>query len=393
MRITMVSSAPWCQVAPFLDLCYVSRGFCVKVDPTGLAAGVHTARIRAYDSANINKGTLFEVPVTVVQPDRIDCTKSNVFTIEPTTFKAGAIHRQFLVVPPKATWAILRLRSPNSTATIPARFMVHTLQLVPQRYCKQLETQKVLSVANESATVHAFKCLENNVLEVCIAKLWSHIGDARLEASVEFRGLYAGPSHTMHSASGIQRINIAAMQTDDALPAVQLKTAVMVLKPSESKCTPLTAAERDVIPNGQRQIYQQIFTYSLNLAKAQEVALYAPLFSDVLYESEYESQFWLLFDANKMQVGCGDAGSKSSFIKLEKGDYVVRLQVRHEKREALEKIAEATMLAKFKLATPLSLDCYLSYKEAVQQGKKCTTFLVGCRAVRPIYIAPLANEK
>lgn len=392
MRITMVASQPWCQVAPFLDLCYVARSFVVKVDPTGLAAGVHTARIRAYDSSAIEKGTLFEIPITVIQPDRIDLTASNVFHIQPpATFKSGAIYRQFIAVPPKATWAILRLRSPNSTPTIPARFMVHTLQLVPQRYCKQLETQKVLSVANESETTHVFKCLENNVLEVCLAKLWSHIGDARLEATLEFRGLHCGPAHTMHSANGVQRINVAAMQTDDALPVIQLKTAVMVLKPSESKCSPLAA--RDVIPNGQRQIYQQVFTYNLSLTKAQEVALYAPMFSDVLYESEFESQFWMVFDSNKMQIGCGDAGSKSAFIKLEKGEYVVRLQVRHEKREILEKIVEATMLAKFKLTTPLSLDCYLSYKEAVKQGKKCPTVTVSTKAVLPIYVAPLANEK
>lgn len=44
IRATMVSSEPWVQVGSFLDLSYTSRSFSVKVDPTGLPPGVHTAR-------------------------------------------------------------------------------------------------------------------------------------------------------------------------------------------------------------------------------------------------------------------------------------------------------------------------------------------------------------
>jgi len=48
-----------------------------------------------------------------------------------------------------------------------------------------------------------------------------------------------------------------------------------VLKPTEAKISPLSAT-RDVIPEG-RQVYQNLLVFNLNVAKAAEVALYAPI--------------------------------------------------------------------------------------------------------------------
>jgi tripeptidyl-peptidase II len=132
----------------------------------------------------------------------------------------------------------------------------------------------------------------------------------------------------MHSANAVHKIEVSTLSQEEVYPAICLKTAVMVLKPAESKITALTA--RDVIPPG-RQIYQNVLKYNLSLAKAQEVALYAPMFYKVLYEAEFESQFWMLFDGNKQLLLTGDAYSNTNYLKLEKGDYVVKLQVRHEK--------------------------------------------------------------
>lgn len=115
-------------------------------------------RVRAYDSSDIAKGTLFEVPVTVVQPAKLDIRQSNIFTYPMANYKPNTINRNFICVPNKATWAIVKLRSPNTLPDIPAKFWVHTMQVLPQRYCKALETQKILSVSCENFATHAFKC-------------------------------------------------------------------------------------------------------------------------------------------------------------------------------------------------------------------------------------------
>lgn len=397
VRLTLVASEPWVKCGTFLDLSYMARTFIVNVDPTSLLPGVHTARIRAYDTADLAKGTVFEVPITVVQPILIDLSHSNIYQLPVQPYKSSTITRTFLQVPAKCTWALLRLRSPNSINTMPARFFVHTLQIVSQRYCKDYETQRLFSVSQDAQTVHAFRVVENNVLELCIAKFWSTAGIADLVASIEFRGIQTGataavaaPMHVMHSANGIHRIDLTAPIAEEVLPAIQLKNAVQVLRPNETRISPL--GMRDCLPEA-RQIYQNVLTYALHLAKAQELSVHVPLLSDVLYESEFESQLWQVFDCNKQQVACGDAYSADTFYKLEKGDYVVRMQVRHERRDLLEKANEANVLVTFKLASPLTLEVYRTYTSAVRATKKMSSGTVPTDMVVPIFVTPLLNEK
>jgi tripeptidyl-peptidase II len=68
-------------------------------------------------------------------------------------------------------------------------------------------------------------------------------------------------------------------------------------------------------------------------------------------------------------------------------------KVRHEKKEMLEKISEAVMLVNIKLTSPLSLDVYKTYNQAITNGKKIASVQMPARMTRPIYIAPLSNEK
>lgn len=194
----------------------------------------------------------------------------------------------------------------------------------------------------------------------------------------------------MHGASGVHRVDLTSLAREELIPSIQLKTASMVLKPTDSKISPLT--NRDVLPNG-RQVYQNLLTYVLNLSKPQEVAFSLPLLNNVLYESEFESQFFMCFDSNRRQILCGDAYSGGNYYKLSKGEYTIKVQVRHEKKDLLEKVNEATLTASFKLASSLSLDIYSSYRAALLNEKKVTSFTVPAARSVPFYIAPLSAEK
>lgn len=239
--------------------------------------------------------------------------------------------------------------------------------------------------------INDFISQQNNILEVCIAKYWSNFGDTSLKSSIEFHGIRMNGDKTMtHGAGGVHRINVTTLGREDFVPTIQLKAAQMVLKPTESKIAPLSA--RDVLPHG-RQIYQNLLTYNLNLSKSQEVAFSLPLLTHVLYESEFDSQLWMCFDSNKKLVSCGDAYSANNFTKLNKGDYVIRVQVRQEKKDLLEKLTEATLTASFKLTAPLTLDVYASYRSALLAEKKISSCVIGPGRMMPLYVAPLSNEK
>lgn len=53
---------------------------------------------------------------------------------------------------------VLKMKTGDSTTLIPAKFFVHTLQVLPKKFCKALETQKIYSVNGDDWTINAFKC-------------------------------------------------------------------------------------------------------------------------------------------------------------------------------------------------------------------------------------------
>ena len=54
----------------------------------------------------------------------------------------------------------------------------------------------------------------------------------------------------------------------------------------------------------------------------------AHLLSDLLYESPYCGQLWMVYSSNKQLMGSGDAYPKNYTIKLDKGNYTIILHVR-----------------------------------------------------------------
>lgn len=63
---------------------------------------------------------------------------------------------------------------------------------------------------------------------------------------------------------------------------------------------------RDTLPKN-RQISAIELTYSFSKMKSGEITVDFSLLSSLLYESEYESQFWMLYNSNKELIRCGDA--------------------------------------------------------------------------------------
>merc|ERR1719317_570300 len=223
----------------------------------------------------------------------------------------------------------------NLSKDISGKFVLHTVQLLPKLVVRTLEYHKMFTLA------------ENGDCQYCVT----------------FHGVK--PCNTnlvMHGGDGVYRVDLdSETHSEDAQPEVKLKNCVQVVRPVEGKVVSLGGGTitRDILPVG-RHMYELQLQYTFSLPKTAETVLNLSMLSDVLYESEMESQLWMLYDSNKRLLGCGDAYPSKWSLKLEKGDYTVRASVRHEKRELVDKFMDTPLLVSSKLSSPISLDIYSS---------------------------------
>ena len=159
------------------------------------------------------------------------------------------------------------------------------------------------------------------MVEFCLAKCWANLGSVEADYSVTFHGLK--PSLTnivMHGGEGIMRLDLASgLKAEEAAPEIKLKNVVQVVRPSDSKIFSMSDV-RDVLPAG-RQMLELQLSFSFSISKTAEQSLNLSMLSDCLYESQMESQMWMLYDSNKTFIVCRDAYPNRWSLKLEKRDH------------------------------------------------------------------------
>jgi tripeptidyl-peptidase-2 len=80
-------------------------------------------------------------------------------------------------------------------------------------------------------------------------------------------------------------------------------------------------------------------------------------------------------------------------VKVEKGDYVLKLHIRHEKKDLLDKMVDQSLLLNQKLPSALSLDVYGSWAQATTSGKKLEKGSLPQGQTVPIYVTPLTDDR
>lgn len=70
------------------------------------------------------------------------------------TIFSFAIHFDWIIF---VLFPVVRLRSNDTTKSTQAKFLVHTMQIIPHKFCKTFDTQKILPVSSENDTLHHFR--------------------------------------------------------------------------------------------------------------------------------------------------------------------------------------------------------------------------------------------
>ncbi|CAI5460078.1 unnamed protein product [Closterium sp. Yama58-4] len=247
----------------------------------------------------------------------------------------GDVHRTFITVPHGSAWAEIHLHL--SAFTVPLTVVIHTLQLLPARRPTYRRTRAFYQFTAPSSKSLSILVEGGGTLEVAVGLNC---------CQVDFHGLT--PVHgdvTINGGSNVQRIDItsAPFRMERFTPTVSLNRVRSAYRPSEAKVEPLSSPETCFRMAGKsRRSISQSGRYTPRL----------PLLNQRLYDSEVEGQFFQLFDSHRRLLACEDAYPKP--VKLGKGEFTVKLQIRGDQVGRLEKLK--TM--------PLLLDRTLDDKDA-----------------------------
>ncbi|KAF9174357.1 tripeptidyl-peptidase II Tpp2 [Mortierella sp. AD011] len=385
-RMALIATESWIRVPEFLFMNGAQRQFEVKVDPTQLTAGlVHFAEIQAFDSSCPARGPVFSIYVTVAKP--VELTTHSFIKFDNLQFGPGHIERRLVHVPAGATHAEVVVRSSSgvNVAQSAAKFVVYSTQLIPhlrndytkQGYMFRLGKGSYAEAgAEEQSEVKRFSVYSSHTMELCLAQYWDSPGAHSVTVELTFHGLQLSGATTglrtvfINGADHITRFHVSApIRREEGLsPSVSLDILRKMVRPSESVIKPLVR-DRDSLPNS-RLMYNLISTYPFKVEpsgkESVSVSPRFPSLNNLLYDSPHEVLI-IVSDVNNKVVGYGDVYIKK--FKLPKGDYNLRLQLRHESEELLEKYRHLPCVFDFSLAKAQTLEVSGHWPDALA-GKK-----------------------
>ena len=146
-----------------------------------------------------------------------------------------------------------------------------------------------------------------------------------------------------------------------------------------------------------KPIYQILLTYTFHQTKTDEICCEVPLLSHNLYENEYQTAFWMLFEANsKRFLLAGDCFPVlyKYTRSLEKGDYVIRLHVRHERTDQLEKLKETVLYVRHQITGTISQDIFSSVPNVLKGTcLKKNGERIQKNSEKSYFLGPIAEDK
>lgn len=344
LKCNLKPSASWVTSPDFLHLGGNGRTFEIRVDPSQLAPGLHTASVKGYDSENPGH-ELFDVPITVTKPE----IPREATVRYSTTLKSGSIERNFLHVPEGATWVEARFRSQNhGSPGTSAKFWAHLVTLEPQQRLSHVEQAFVLALAENEPVVKKFSVKGGQTLEVCLAEMWNASQRFDIDVEFEFHGITIGHSVsgrdelTLIGGEGMAKIEATSnIRIEAFTPTISFSKRRSYVRPTKASIRPLLS-DRNLQPSG-RSLHELVNTYSFTLTEAGKVSLAWPTSSPLsnLYDSAVPMLTAIYETATKKLVKFGDVYPKEK--DLAKGAYTVRVQWLNESPSVLEKLKTATL--------------------------------------------------
>ncbi|KAG6716915.1 hypothetical protein I3842_04G072100 [Carya illinoinensis] len=324
----------------YLLLTYNGRSFNIVVDPTNLSEGLHYFELFGVDCKAPWRGPLFRIPITITKAMAV-VNRPPVVSFSRMPFQPGHIERRYIEVPLGASWVEATIQTSAFDTT--RRFFVDAVQICPLQRPKKWES--VVTFSSPAAKSFAFPVVGGRTMELTIAQFWSSgigsHGTTVVEFEVVFHGININKEEVVLDGSEAPtRIDAEALLASEKLaPAAFLNKVRTSYRPVESKLSAL-ATDRDKLPSGKQTLLLTL-VFKFKLEDAAEVKPQIPLLNNRVYDTKFESQFYMISDANKRVYAMGDAYPKSS--KLPKGEFNLQLYLRHDNVQYLEKLKQLVL--------------------------------------------------
>jgi tripeptidyl-peptidase-2 len=334
------------KVPEFLLLTYNGRSFNVVVDPTKLSDGLHYFELYGIDCKAPWRGPLFRIPVTITKPKAV-LNRPPVVSFSGMSFLPGHIERRYIEVPIGASWIEATMKTSGFDTA--RRFFIDTVQISPLQRPKKWES--VVSFSSPSAKSFAFPVEGGRTIELVVSQFWSS-GIGSLETTlvdfeIAFHGIDINKDEVIFDGSEAPvRIDAQTLLSSERLvPTAIINKIRIPYRPTESQLRTLSA-DRDKLPSG-KQTLALTLTYKFKLEDGAEVTPQVPLLNNRIYDNKFESQFYMISDANKRVYATGDVYPSST--RLPKGDYTLQLYLRHDNVQYLEKMKQLVLFIERKL--------------------------------------------
>ncbi|GLJ21474.1 hypothetical protein SUGI_0396320 [Cryptomeria japonica] len=380
------------KVPEYILLTHNGRNFNILVDPTSLSEGVHYFEVYGIDCNAPWRGPLFRVPVTVMKPLYI---KKNLpaISFSGLSFVAGHIERRFIEVPIGSTWIEATMRA--SGFDTPRKFYVNTVQICPK--CRPIQWGSFVTFTSPSLKSFTFRVESSRTIEITIAEFWSSGNGSHMttivDLEIEFHGIMGNKEEILLSSSEAPtKIDVKALLSTEMLtPAATLTKVRVPYRPVESVLFPLPTT-LDKLPSG-AQIYGLTLTYKFTLAEESDVSAHVPLLNNRIYDTQFESQFYMIADTNKRVLAMGDVYPKAT--KLPKGDYTLRFLLRHDNTHYLEKLKKMVLFIERNLdkKSVIGLSFYSHPDGSVTGADSFNSTLLASGETQALYISPPADDK
>nr|CDJ92294.1 Peptidase S8 S53 domain containing protein [Haemonchus contortus] len=354
IKISLRSDSEFLEFPRTLFLNAGESSFAVKVDPTFLSSGECCyTEIVGVSGDHLDLGPLFRVPITVISPEEVSIDDDHTYERE---FEAlpGEANRFFIAVPSCANVCEIFLEN-VTRSSLKERFILHCLQIIDEKCFRNSETYKNLG-PDSYEWRHFVSVVENRTLEICLVRSWTRGPEGiTVRLFTRFHGVKRDPNINLVHGSPYTpiRIEAAPFRPVNIRPTIGFTTLHVPFKPMSVKVEPL--GPRDLLVRG-KQIHRILLTYKLHVSKCCEIRLDLPSVTSYLYESPYDSVLVQLFSSTKEFIGASSSYPERYSFKVEKGEYVAQVEVRHPEPSQLELLADTPLHVRVLITPTLTLD-------------------------------------